>query len=165
MILKKVAYVSNFPLNLVLLACLEDEGYRWHHWSGKIRNKNTSWIIGSILRQGNNYEIGNFETGVGTALSTLAIRPRSQYIIGHDDKRKRQPASPIPTFPSIIVDKEAAHSHNQLHTVASPDIWYRKIGHIGPLGLYKFGKECLGVRLWGKKMSQCPHYALSKISQ
>ena len=65
----------------------------------------------------------------------------------------------------MIVDKEAARSYNQLHAVASPDIWHRRMGHIGPLGLYKLGKECLGVRLWGKKMSQCPHCALSKISQ
>ena len=39
------------------------------------------------------------------------------------------------------------------------------MGHIGPLRLYQLGKKCLRVRLWGKKMSQCPHYALSKISQ
>ena len=37
--------------------------------------------------------------------------------------------------------------------------------HIGPLGLYKLGKKCLRVRFWGKKMSQCSHCALSKISQ
>ena len=165
LILKEVAYVSNFPLNLVSLACLEDEGYRWHHWSGEIRNKNTSRIIGSTLRQGNNYEIGNFETGIGTALVTLAIRPRSQYIIGHDDKRKRQPALPIFIFSSIIVDKKAAHFYNQLYTITSPDIWHRKMGHIRLLGLYKLEKECLGVRLQGKKMSQCFYYALSKISQ
>ena len=39
------------------------------------------------------------------------------------------------------------------------------MGHIGPLGLYKLGKECLGVCLRGKNMSQCPHCALSKITQ
>ena len=31
LILKKVAYVSNFPLNLVLLAYLEDKAYKWQH--------------------------------------------------------------------------------------------------------------------------------------
>ena len=165
LILKDVAYVPNFPLNLVSLGCLEDKGYRWHHWSGEIRNKNTSRIIGSTSRQGNNYKIGNFETGIGTALVTLAIRPQSRYIIGHDDKKKGQMAPMISTFSSMIVDKEAARSYNQLHAVASPDIWHRRMGHIGPLGLYKLGKECLGVRLRGKKMSQCPHCALSKISQ
>ena len=51
----------------------------------------------------------------------------------------------ISTFLSMIVDKEAAHSYNQLHAVASPDIWHRKMGHIGSLGLYKLGKEFLGV--------------------
>ncbi len=39
------------------------------------------------------------------------------------------------------------------------------MGHIGPLGLHMLGKECLGVRLRGKKMSQCTHCAVSKISQ
>ena len=39
------------------------------------------------------------------------------------------------------------------------------MGHIGPLGLYKLGKECLGVSLRGKSMTQCSHCALSKITQ
>ena len=50
LILKEVAYVSNFPLNLVSLTYLEDEGYRWYHWSGEIITKNTSRIIISILK-------------------------------------------------------------------------------------------------------------------
>ncbi len=145
LILKEVTYVPNFPLNLVSLGCLKDEGYRWHDWSGKIHNKNTSRIIGSTSRQGNNYEIGNFETGIGTALVTLAVRSRSGYIIGHNDKKKRQTAPMIQIFLSMIVDKEAACSYNQLHAIASPDIWYQRMGHIGPLRLYKLGKECLGV--------------------
>ena len=129
LLLKKVAYISIFPLNLVSLACFEDEGYRWHHWSGKICNKKTSRIIGSTSRQGNNYEIGNFETGLGTALVTLAIRPQSRYLIGskkgkNDDIKRRKPAPVIPTSLFMIVDKEAARSYNQLHTVASPDIWH-----------------------------------------
>ena len=32
LVLKNVAYISNFPLNLVSLATLEDQGFRWHHW-------------------------------------------------------------------------------------------------------------------------------------
>lgn len=39
------------------------------------------------------------------------------------------------------------------------------MGHIGLLELYKLGKECLGVQLRGKMMSQCPHYTLSKMTQ
>ena len=39
------------------------------------------------------------------------------------------------------------------------------MGHIGPLELYMLGKECLRVQLRGKKMSQCIHCAVSKISQ
>ena len=74
-ILKDIVYIPNFPLNLISLGWLEDKGDRWHHWSGKICNKNTSWIIRSISRQGNNYKISNFETDIGTALVTPAIRP------------------------------------------------------------------------------------------
>ncbi len=61
--------------------------------------------------------------------------------------------------------KKTARSHNQLNTVATPDIWHQKMGHIGPLGLYKLRKECLRVRLQGKKISQCPHCLLSKVTQ
>lgn len=55
--------------------------------------------------------------------------------------------------------------YNNIHSAASPDIWYQKMRHIGPLELYQLGKECLGVRLQGKKMSQCSHCVLSKITQ
>lgn len=122
LILKEVVYIPNFPLNLVSLGCLKNKGYRQHYWSGDIYNKNTSWIIGSTSRQGNNYEIGNFETGIGTAMVTLAVRPWFRYIIGHNDKKKRQTAPMIPTFSSMIVNKEATHSYNQLHAIASPNI-------------------------------------------
>ena len=39
------------------------------------------------------------------------------------------------------------------------------MGHKGPLGLHKLGKKCLRVSLRGKSMAQCPHCALSKITQ
>ena len=39
------------------------------------------------------------------------------------------------------------------------------MGYIGPLELQMHGKECLGVRLRGKKMSQCTHFVVSKICQ
>ena len=39
------------------------------------------------------------------------------------------------------------------------------MGHIGLLGLQMLGKQCLGVRLQGKKMPQCTHCVVSKISQ
>ena len=55
--LKKVAYLSDFLLNLVLLACLEDQSYDWSHRSGKIRNRQ-SRIVGTTTRNGNNFEIG-----------------------------------------------------------------------------------------------------------
>lgn len=50
LILKKITYVPNFPLNLVSLGCLEDKRYRWHYWSGKICIKNTFQIMRSISR-------------------------------------------------------------------------------------------------------------------
>lgn len=75
LILKEITYVPNFLLNLVFLASLKNEEYRWHHWSSKIHNKNISRIIGSNFRQGNNYKISNFENIIGTTLLTLAIKP------------------------------------------------------------------------------------------
>lgn len=39
------------------------------------------------------------------------------------------------------------------------------MGHLGTLGLHMLGKECLGVQLRGKKISQCTHCVVSKISQ
>lgn len=117
------------------------------------------------MRQDNNYKLGNFEIGLETALVMLAIRLRSWYIIRNDDKNKKQPAFPTPTFLLMIVNKKPVHSLNQHYIVASPDIWHWKIGYIRLPGLYKLEKEYLKVRLWGKKMSQYHHYVLSKIPQ
>lgn len=105
------------------------------------------------MKQGNNYKVGNFETSITMAMVILIFRLQSWYIIRNDDKRKKQSALLISTFLSMIVDKKAAYSHNQLHIVTSPDIWHRKMGYIGLLKLYKVEKECLRVKLWGKKMS------------
>lgn len=169
LVLKNIAYISGFPLNLVSLAVLEDQGFIWHHWSGEIQNKK-SQIIGSTVRQGKNYEIGD-STSMGTALVTLnTSKLRPGYVVA--EKKIEENCSLYgfsvqtpESSPSLLVDKESLRTHNQLHAIASPDIWHRRMGHIGPLGLYKLGKECLGVKLRGKKMSQCPHCALSKISQ
>ncbi len=89
--------------------------------------------------------MSNLEIGIGTALVMLGIRPRSRYIIGQDNKKKEQMAPMIPTILSMIMNKKATHSYNQLYTVTSPDIWHQKIGHIGLLGLYKLGKKCLRI--------------------
>ncbi len=75
----------------------------------------------------------------------FTVRSWSRYIIGHNDKKKGQTAPIISIFLSMTVNKKAAHSYNQLHVVASPYIWYQKMGHIGPLGLYKLEKKCLRV--------------------
>lgn len=58
-----------------------------------------------------------------------------------------------------------ANSSSSVESSATADIWHRRMGHIGPLGLYKLGKECLGMRLKGKTTAQCPYCALSKITQ
>lgn len=208
LVLKNVAFVPNFPLNLVSLSCLEDQGLVWNHASGEICN-NAARIIGYTTRNGNNYEIGNSDsvTGMGSALMTLAMTSRRGYVYGQKWKKgmqrgrnntfnktansvilshKKRPGEyscQVPlrgemTSATPCVDKSRAfdeehrslrgHSiqtHRHLHAPASPDTWHRRMGHIGPLGLYKLGKECLGVQLRGKSMSQCPHCALSKISQ
>lgn len=135
--LKRVAFISKFPLNLVSLACIEDQGFDWTHRSGEVRNRKTSRTIGYTVRRENNFEIGEkVGTGFGTVLAAFS------------SKSSQHP-----------------HSHHDIHSAASPDIWHQRMGHIGPLGLYKLGKECLGVRLRGKKMSQCTHCAVSKITQ
>ena len=121
---------------------------------------------------------------MGSALMTLAMTSRRGYVHGQKlrkgrtgdssrqvPKRVEMTSAPHPDK-SRASDEEhrslhglSAQTHRQLHAPASPDTWHRRMRHIGPLGLYKPGKECLGVQLRGKKMSQCPHCALSKISQ
>lgn len=134
--LNNVAYISNFPLNLVSLGCLQKRGFDWSPRSGEI-SKNGQ-IIGYTQFHGNNYEIGNSEIDTGTAFATVATNPANL-------KNSRPYQVP--------------------HSAATPDTWHRRMGHIGPLGLHMLGKECLGVQLRGKKISQCTHCAVSKVSQ
>ena len=147
LVLKKVAYVSDFPLNLVSLAGLEDQRFDWSHRSGEIRNGPR--IIGTTNRNGNNYEIGQTGRILGTALSTL-----------------KHVRNEIPQASETSKPRNKAAQRQRLTTPASPDTWHRKMGHIGPLGLHKLEKECLGVNLrLGKSMAQCLHCAVSKITQ
>ena len=67
--LNNVAYISNFPLNLVSLGCLQKRGFDWSHRSGEISKNNK--IIGYTRFYGNNYEIGDNENGK-MAFATLA---------------------------------------------------------------------------------------------
>ncbi len=133
--LNNVAYISNFPLNLVSLGCLQKRGFDWSHRLGEISKNNQ--IIGYTRFHSKNYEIGNDENG-GIALATLTADPATP--------RNFQP-------------------YQGPHSAATSDTWHRRMNHIGRLGQQMFGKECLGVRLRGKKMSQCTHCAVSKISQ
>ena len=136
--LKSVAYIANFPVNLVSLACMQDQGLDWTHRSGEIRSIKTTRVIGYTKRRENNYEIEEVKNEIGTAFITLT---QSQ------------------------TQRKNSHLHREFHSVASSDIWHRRMGHIGPLGVFKLGKECLGVRLRGKKMAQCTHCAMAKITQ
>ena len=120
--------------------------------------------------QGKNYEIGH-STSIGIALVTLnTSKIRPEYVVA---KKKIEENCSLHNFsiqklessPSMLVDKESSRTHNQLHTIALPNTWHCRMGHIGLLSLYKLGREYLGVKLQGKTMSQCPHCALLKISQ
>ena len=87
LMLRNVAYISGFLLNLVLLAVLEDQGFIWHHWSGEIRNKKLQ-IIGSTVRQGKNYEISN-STSISTVLvmlNTSKLRPRYMISVKNNEE-------------------------------------------------------------------------------
>ena len=142
--------MSDFLLNLVSLAGLEDQRFDWSHRTGEIRRG--ARIIGTTTRNGNNYEIGHTEKILGMALSTFTTKKLMQNEISSNKTSK----------PRRRIQKQ----RQRLSAPASLDTWHRKMGHIGPFGLHKLGKECLGVSLRpGKSMSQCPHCALSKITQ
>lgn len=120
---------------------------------------------------------------MGSALMTLAMTSRRGYVYGQRWKKGTQrgrntPLNKTANSGAHIHTERPEHcsshgfsvhldiqSDQQLHASVSPDTWHRRMGHIGPLSLYKLGKECLGVKLKGKSMSQCPHCALSKITQ
>ena len=145
--LHNVAYISNFPLNLVSLGCLQKRGFDWSPRSGEI-SKN-SQTIGYTRFRGNNYEIGDDETESAKAFATLTANSATS----------NQPSS------DLLNSTKSPQPYQEPHSAATPDIWHRRMGHIGPLGMHMLGKNCLGIRLRGKKMSQCTHCAVSKISQ
>ena len=93
---------------------------------------------------------------MGTALVILnTSKLRSGYVVA---KKKIEDNYSLHSFsiqtseflPFLSIDKDSLRTHNQLYAIVSPDIWHCSIGHIGPLGLYKLGKECLGVKLQDK---------------
>ena len=167
--LRNVAYITGFPLNLVLVMVLEDQGFIWHHWLGEIWNKK-SQIIRSIVKQDRNYRIGN-STSIGTALVILnTSKHRLRYMISVKKNEENCSlygfSTETPKLSSfVIVDKDSSRTHNHLRVIALPNTLHCRMWHIGPLDLYKLRKRCLGVKLQGKIMSQCPYCALSKISQ
>ncbi len=122
-------------MNLVSLGCLQKRGFDWSHRSGKISKNNR--IIGYTRFHISNYEIDDDEKS-GIVFATLATDPATP--------RNSQP-------------------YQGPDSTSTLDTCHRRMGHIGPLRLILLGKECLGVRLQGKKMSKCSHYAVSKISQ
>lgn len=87
LMLRNVAYISNFLLNLILLGTLERKGFKWQHWSGKIQN-NKELIIGFTVRQGTNYKIGkNLDTAMTTLAMTSRLRPG--YVIKEPRKKEK----------------------------------------------------------------------------
>ncbi len=133
--LNNMAYISNFLLNLVSFGGLQKRGFDWSHRSGKISKNNQ--IIGYIRFHENKYEIGDDENG-GIVFAT---------------------------FPADSATPRNTRPYQRPHSAAKSDTWYRRMGHIGLLGLHILGKKCLGVRLQGKIMFQLTHFAMSKISQ
>ncbi len=72
-----MAYILNFPLNLISLGCLQKRRFDWSNRSSKILKNNQ--IIEYTRFHGNNYEIGNDKNG-GIAFATLArdlVNPRN----------------------------------------------------------------------------------------
>ncbi len=133
--LNNMAYISNFPLNLVSRDCLQKRGVDWSYRPGEISKNNQ--IIGYTQFHGKNYEIGDDKNG-GIVFATLA------------------------SDPSILRN---SWPYQRRYSASNSDNWYRRMGHIGLLGLHILGKECLGLRLQGKKMCQYTHCAMFKISQ
>ncbi len=133
--LNNLVYITNFPLNVVSLGFLQKCGFDWSYRSGKISKNNQ--IIGYTRFHSNNYEIGDHENGV-IAFATLATH---------------------------LAIPRNFRPYQGRHFASTSNTWHRRIGHIERLGLHMLGKECLGVRLRGKKMSQCTHFAVYKISQ
>lgn len=88
LVLKNTAFVPNFPLNLVSLSCLEDQGLVWSYVSGEIHSR-ASQIIGYTTRNNNNYEIGDSDAvkGMGSALITLAMTSCHSYVYGQKWKK------------------------------------------------------------------------------
>ena len=128
LILRNVAYISGFSLNLVLLAVLEDQGFIWHYRLGKISNKK-SQIIGSTVRQGKNYEIGN-SISIGIVLVTLnTSKLRLRYVISVKKNKKNCllygfSIEMLKSSPSVLVDKNSSRTHNHLYAIASPKTWH-----------------------------------------
>lgn len=94
---------------------------------------------------------------------------RTSKIVGYTERQKdnyRLLENVRPTSSESAFSTSSDNSIVRIHeSLASADVWHRRMGHIGPLCLYKLGQECLGVRLRGRTMSQCTHCALSKITQ
>lgn len=87
LMLRNVAYISNFPLNFILLGTLERKGFKWQYWSGKIQN-NKKLIIGFTVRQGTNYKIGeNLDTAMTTLAMTSRLRPG--YVVKEPRKKEK----------------------------------------------------------------------------
>ena len=211
LVLKNIAFAPNFPLNLVSLSCLEDQGLIWNHMSGEISN-NAAQVIGYTTWNRNNYEIDNSDlvTSMSLALINLTMISCCSYVYGPKWKKSTRHSHNLNEIANFFthIHKERLGKYScqmsqkahqilvTLYVQSAPNInnsrtfnkeycslhefsiqsdwrpanvslntWHRQMEYIGPLDLYKLGKECLEVKLKGKSMYQYPHCALSKIIQ
>lgn len=149
LVLKNAAYISNFPLNLVLLLCLEDQSLSWSYEKGENHNSSLK-IIGYTVCNSNNYKISDSDliSGMSLALMTLTMTLCRSFVHGKGRTNKYLHQAPTKSdnkhqSPDNFSVKHC--QHHELYAPASADIWHKKMGHIGPHGLYKLGKKCLGV--------------------
>ena len=133
--LNNIAYISNFPLNLISFGCLLKHGFDWSYYSGKLLKNNQT--IGYTQFYDNNHEISNDKIGE-IAFATLIM------------------------YPATL---KTSLSYKKPYSATILDTWHRRIGHISPLELHILDKKCFEVWLQSKKMSQCTYYAVFKIFQ
>ena len=108
-----------------------------------------SQIIGYIQFYGNNYKIGNDKTGFANTFAILIANPTTSN----------------QSFSKLLNTIKSFQPYQKPHFATIFDIWYCRISHISFLSLHILGKNCLGIWLRDKKMSQCIYYIMSKIFQ
>ena len=142
--LHNVAYCPEFPTNLVSLQLLETRGIDWKHRGGELTFRGDIEVLGNTKRIHNQYvleyNVDDSTPPVHAVLNTTSATTRPQRFT-RQSTRPRQPAW------------------------ATPDIWHKRMGHLGPAALAKLGEQTIGVRLRGPSTSQCQDCAMAKITR